>query len=66
LINVEEGILSNGFHKKNYCINLDERELTNKVLSMAGISDLVVNQANDVNKLISDVLKIKEMIMFQS
>jgi len=62
---VEEGILSTGFSKKNYCIILDEVESTNRALSMAGVGDLVVIQANDVHKVISDVLEFKEMIMSQ-
>ena len=60
---VEEGILSTGFAKKNHCIILDEGEATNKALSMAGVGDLVVIQANDVHKVISDVLEFKEIIM---
>jgi len=63
---VEEGILSTGFHKKNYCIILDEREATKRALSMAGVGDLVVIQADDIHKVISDVLKFKEMILSQS
>jgi cyanophycin synthetase len=60
---VEEGILSTRFSKKNYCIILDEREATNRALSMAGVGDLVVIQADDIHKVISDVLEFKEMIM---
>jgi len=63
---VEEGILSTGFPKKNYCIIQDERVATNRALSMAGVGDLVVIQANDVNTIISDVLEFKEMILSQS
>jgi cyanophycin synthetase len=63
---VEEGILSTGFHKKNYCIILDEREATKRALSMAGVGDLVVIQADDVHKVISDVLEFKETILSQS
>ena len=63
---VEEGILSTGFAKKNYCVIQDEGEATNKALSIAGVGDLVVIQANDVHKVILDVLEFKEMIMSQS
>jgi len=62
---VEEGILSTGFPKKNYCMIQDEREATNRALSMAGVNDLVVIQANDVHTVISDVLEFKEMILSQ-
>jgi cyanophycin synthetase len=63
---VEEGILSTGFSKKNYCIILDEREATNRALSMAGVGDLVVIQADNVHKVISDVLEFKEIVMSQN
>jgi len=62
---VEEGILSTRFSKENYCIILDEREATKRALSMAKVGDLVVIQADDVHKVISDVLEFKEMILFQ-
>jgi cyanophycin synthetase len=60
---VEEGILSTGFPKKNYCIIQEERKATNKALSMARIGDLVVIQADDIHKVISDVLEFKEKVM---
>jgi len=63
---VEQGILSTRFPKKNHCIILEEREATEKALSMARVGDLVVIQPNDVHKVISDVLEFKEMIMSQS
>jgi cyanophycin synthetase len=63
---VEEGVLSTGFPKKNYCMIQDEGKATNRALSMARVGDLVVIQADDVQKVISDVLKFKEMIMFQN
>jgi cyanophycin synthetase len=62
---VEEGILSTGFSEKKYCIIQDEREATNKALSMAESGDLVVIQANDIRRVISDVLEFKEMILSQ-
>ena len=62
---VEEGILSTGFQKNNYSIILDETKATDKALSMARDGDLVVIQADDVHKVISDVLEYKEMIMSQ-
>jgi cyanophycin synthetase len=58
---VEEGILSTKFPKKDYCIIQDESSATNRALSMAGVGDLVVIQADDIHKVISDVLKFKEM-----
>jgi hypothetical protein len=33
---------------------------------MAGVGDLVVIQADDVHKVISDVLEFKEMVMSQN
>ena len=52
--------------EKNYCMIQDEEKTTNRALSMAGVGDLVVIQADDIHKVISDVLKFKEMIMSQN
>ncbi|MFH0815306.1 MAG: cyanophycin synthetase [Methanobacteriota archaeon] len=59
---VRKGVLSTGFPKKNIRVVLEEAAAIQVALRMAEAGDLIVIQANDVNKAIHDVLEYKEKL----
>ena len=57
-----KGALSAGFPKKNMRVVVEEDEAIQIALGMAKAGDLIVIQANDVQKAISKVLEYKEKL----
>ena len=56
---VKEGLLKGGFEPEMVTVVLDEIEATKSALEMAGKGDLVVLQADNVARVIKDVLEYK-------
>ena len=59
---VQKGALSTGLSKKNVKIVFDERKAIAQALKFAKEGDLVVIQADNVNRVIEDVKKFKRSI----
>jgi cyanophycin synthetase len=63
---VRKGILSTGFPKNNIEMVLEEHAAILVALKMAKEGDLIVIQADDLNRAIIDVLEYKENMLAKS
>jgi cyanophycin synthetase len=59
---VQQGLLDSGFEPEMITLVLDEREATKVSLDMAQKGDLVVLQADNINRVIADVLSYKKAL----